>query len=203
MEDRQFVLIVQIVSEKRGNMRRILAVVDVQQLFLSCRDEYGPLARVDYAKLFKSFMTEPGDVVDAVAYVVVSPKHEDAKFLRFLKKQGYRTFRLYAGIDQNNRGGELSNTRIIPRNWTYRMTKELMAWAVGTNYDYFYIVSGSNQFIGPIKAIHSTGKKCTVMSFRSSLPPDFTKSGADDYIFLDTNYLYDEHLYKKPLVEES
>ena len=178
--------------------RRILAVVDVQQLFLSCRDEFGPLARVDYAKLMKSFATEPGDVVDAVAYVVVSPKHEDAKFLRFLKKQGYRTFRLYAGVDQPN---DSSNVRIIPRNWTYRMTKELMAWAVGTNYDYFYIVSGSNQFIGSIKAIHASAKKCTVMSFRSSLPPDYAKSGADEYIFLDQSFLYDEHLYKKPSTE--
>ena len=184
-------------------MRRILAVVDVQQLFLSCRDEYGPLARVDYAKLYKSFITEPGDVVDAVAYVVVSPKHEDAKFLRFLKKVGYRTFRLYAGVDIFNKGNnEVAFTKIIPRNWTYRMTKELMAWSVGNTYDYFYIVSGSNQFIGPIKAIHASDKKCTVMSFRSSLPPDFTKSGADSYVFLDESFLYDEHLYKKPPVEE-
>lgn len=175
-------------------MRRILAVVDVQQLFLSCRDEFGPLARVDYAKLYQSFITEPGDVVDAVAYVVVSPKHEDAKFLRFLKKQGYRTFRMYAGLDQPYDSG---NVRIIPRNWTYRMTKELMAWAVGNTYDHFYIVSGSNQFTGAIKAIHAVGKKCTVMSFRSSLPPEHTKSGADNYIFLDQNFLYDEHLYKK------
>ena len=175
-------------------VRRILAVVDVQQLFLSCRDEYGPLARVDYAKLYQSFVTEPGDVVDAVAYVVVSPKHEDAKFLRFLKKQGYRTFRMYAGIDQPYASG---NIKIIPRNWTYRMTKELISWSAGTNYDYFYIVSGSNQFIGPIKAIHAAGKKCTVMSFRSSLPPDYSKSGADDYVLLDQTFLYDEHLYKK------
>ena len=188
-------------------MSRILAVVDVQQLFLSARDEYGPLARVDYLKLMEAFKdiskrNNPTDlneevVVDAVAYVVVSPKHEDAKFLRFLKKIQYRTFRLYAGIDPNYKDGELSKTRISPRNWTYRMTKELMAWAVGTNYDYFYIVSGSNQFIGPIKAIHASNKKCTVMSFRSSLPPDYAKSGADDYVFLDQNFLYDEHLYKK------
>lgn len=180
-------------------MSRILAVVDVQQLFLAARDEYGPLARVDYVKLMNSFRASPDDIIDAIAYVVVSPKHEDAKFLRFLKKCGYRTFRLYAGLEQNYQSGELSNVRVIPRNWTYKMTKELLVWATGDSYDHFFIVSGSNKFAGAIKAIHSNGKKCTVMSFRSSLSPEYAKIGADNYIFLDDRFLYDEHLYKKPL----
>jgi hypothetical protein len=178
-------------------MSKILAVVDVQQLFLAARDEFGALARVDYVKLMNSFRKSPADVIDAIAYIVVSPNHEDTKFIRFLKKCGYRTFRLPAGLEQNYHEGVLESTRIIPRNCTHRMTKEVQVWAAGTNYEHFIIVSGSNAFIGPIKAIHASGKTCTVMSFRSSLSPDFAKLGADDYVMMDDTFLYDEHLYKK------
>lgn len=181
--------------------RRILAVVDVQQLFLSCRDEFGSLARVDYAKLIKSFKVEPGDEVTAIAYVVASPNHDDSSFVRFLRNQGYRTFRMRAHAATSSMPGE--GAYIVSRSWAYRMSKELLVWAVGSTYSHFFIVSGSNSFIGPIKAIHAEGKTCTVMAFRSSLPEDYTKSGADNYVLLDENYLYDAHLYEKPSTLET
>jgi uncharacterized LabA/DUF88 family protein len=175
-----------------------LAIIDIQQLFLAARDEYGPLARVDFVKLRQLFKQDPADVVDAIAYVIVSPKHEDAAFVRFLKKCGYRVFKKYAEVDykQTVEPYDQSSVRIIPKSWTYRMVKELHAFVLGMNYDHYYIVSGSNQFISSIKAIHEAGKKVTIVAFRSSLAPDFKKTGADEYIFLDKEHLYDENLYK-------
>ena len=188
-------------------MSRVLAVVDVQQLFLAARDEYGPLARVDYVKLRKMFKQDENDVVDAIAYMVVSPKHEDVKFVRFLKKCGYRVFRLYAKIENMGRYGEsLSNTRVVPRTWTFKMVKELHAFVNDANreYDKFYIVSGSNQFTSAINSIHDKNKKVSVVAFRSSLASDYAKTGADEYVILDREYLYDENLYrpKDEVVEE-
>lgn len=180
-------------------MSRVLAVVDIQQLFLAARDEYGPLARVDYVKLRKLFKQDENDVVDAIAYMVVSPKHEDVKFVRFLKKCGYRVFRLYAKVENADRYGDgLSNVRVIPRTWTFKMVKELHAFVNDANrqYDKFYIVSGSNQFVSPINAIHANNKKVSVVAFKSSLSSDFKKTGADEYIILDRDYLYDENLYR-------
>lgn len=181
-------------------MSRVLAVIDIQQLFLAARDEYGPLARVDYVKLRQLFKQDENDVVDAIAYMVVSPKHEDGKFVRFLKKCGYRVFRLYAKVESGDRyDGGLSNVRVIPRTWTFKMVKELHAFVNDENrpYDKFYIVSGSNQFTSTINAIHEKGKKVTVVAFRSSLSNDYTKTGADEYILLNKDYLYDENLYRQ------
>lgn len=190
-------------------MSNVLAVVDVQQLFLAARDENGPLARVDYLKLRRLFedpsnKNDPNDpnekvVVDAIAYMVVSPKHEDVKFVRLLKKMRYRVFRLYAKVENADRYGDgLSNVRVIPRTWTFKMVKELHAFVNDANrqYDKFYIVSGSNQFVSPINAIHANNKKVSVVAFKSSLSSDFKKTGADEYIILDRDYLYDENLYR-------
>lgn len=180
-------------------MSKVLAVIDVQQLFLAARDEYGPLARVDYVKLRQLFKQDENDVVDAIAYMVVSPKHEDVKFVRFLKKCGYRVFRLYAKVENADRyGSGLSNVRVIPRTWTFKMVKELHAFVNDANrqYDKFYIVSGSNQFLSPIHAIHEKGKKVSVVAFKSSLAKDYEKTGADEYVILNNEYLYDENLYR-------
>lgn len=180
-------------------MTKVLAICDVQQLFLAARDEYGPLARVDYVKLRQLFKQDENDVVDAIAYMVVSPKHEDVKFVRFLKKCGYRVFRLYAKVENADRyGSGLSNVRVIPRTWTFKMVKELHAFVNDANrqYDKFYIVSGSNQFLSAIHAIHEKGKKVSVVAFKSSLAKDYEKTGADEYIILNNEYLYDENLYR-------
>lgn len=183
-------------------MKKILAVIDVQQLFLSSRKEYGPLARVDYVALKNMFnpTRDPDVVVDAIAYVVVSPKHEDYKFIRFLKKNGYKVMRQFAGIapsepdDQNQMG-----VKIIPKSWTNKMIRDLHSFISDKVYDDYYIVSGSGGFISTVNAIHAQGQHVTVVGFRSSLQ-HVLLDVADAHIILDKEFLYDENLYKRPYV---
>ena len=43
-------------------MSSILTVVDIQQNFLASRREYGPLARLDFVKLYEKFKKSTEDI---------------------------------------------------------------------------------------------------------------------------------------------
>lgn len=181
-------------------MKKVLAVIDVQQLFLASRKEYGPLARVDYLALHRAFNPthDPDTVIDAIAYVVVSPKHEDYKFIRFLKKVGFKVMRQFAGMAPIDEGSSNEmGVKIIPKSWTHKMIRDLHSFVSDNTYDEYYIVSGSGGFISAVNAIHAQGKKAIVMGFRSSIQGKLIES-ADQTIILDNTILYDENLYKRP-----
>ena len=182
-------------------MRRVLAVIDVQRLFLASRTEYGPLARVDYVALKKLFNPEndPDVIVDAIAYVIVSPQHEDYRFIRFLKKHSYKVMRQFASIDQSSTVND-TGLKIVPKSWTGKMVKDLHSIVLENKYDEYFIVSGSGGFISAVHAIQAQHKPVTVVSFRSSLHQKMAEL-ADVTVVLDNAVLYDENLYKKPETE--
>ena len=168
---------------------RNLVICDVQTLFLASREEYGPLARVDYVKLTELFKSNTTDLVDAVAYVLASPYHDDKRFIRFLKKNGYAVIKKYAQViraEDNEEEVKLKN-----RSWIDSMVWESIKMA--PRYDTITIISGNGLFCSVANAAKQQGKKVHVISFRSSLQ-EHLSSLADEVTYLDNNYLFDPNV---------
>lgn len=175
-------------------MSRVLAIVDIQQLFLASREEFGPLARVDFVKLrglFKSYALQDA-VVDPIAYILSSPFHDDKRFVRFLKKQNYIVMRKPAQLDENKDTNEIGPSKFKNSSWTHTMVWETIKML--PNYTDVFIVSGNGQFLKVVEAAHAQGKKVTVASFRSSLQKQLAEK-ADQVIFLDAEYIYDSSAF--------
>ena len=147
---------------------RNLAIVDVQTLFLASREEYGPLARVDYVKLKTLFKKDNLDISHAVAYILASPYHDDRRFIRFLKKHGYILIRKFAQLDiPRSTSGEEQEIKFKNRSWIDSMVWESIKMI--PRYDHIYIVSGNGQFCSVVDAAHKNHKTVSVVSFRGSL----------------------------------
>jgi uncharacterized LabA/DUF88 family protein len=173
-------------------MSRNLAIVDIQTLFLAAREEYGPLARVDYVKLRHVFKEQDTDITDAVAYILASPYHDDRRFVRFLKKNGYCLMRKFAQLNTPMSTDEEKNVQFKNRSWIDAMVWEAIKMV--PKYDHVYIVSGNGQFCSVASSAKSQGKKVTVVSFRSSLQKQLSEI-ADEVIYLDQAYIFDSSAF--------
>lgn len=175
--------------------RKVLAILDIQQLFLSCREEEGPLARLDFVKLKKLFQTQEDSNVTAIAYVLASPDHDDRNFISFLKKIGYFVFRKRANLEAVKEAKE-GNTSIRKSkySWIDNMVWETLKLI--PTYDEIFIVSGNGRFIPVIKAAKDQLKIAHVVSFRSSLQSELEKV-SDDTIILNKDFLFDPNEVKK------
>jgi len=173
---------------------RVLAIIDIQNLFLSSREQFGPLARVDFVKLKDLFVSEHGEdvIVDKIAYVLSSPYHDGRDFSRFLKKQGYIVFNKMAQLTTSPHDDNIHTTR--SRSWSDNMVWEAMK--ILPNYDEIFIVSGNGGFCSVVRAAKNDNKKVTVVSFRSSLQAQLA-SEADKVVYLDKEYLYDSSSFAK------
>lgn len=172
-------------------MKKILVIVDVQNLFLSAREIYGPLARVDYVKLKDLFVKKEEDVtVDKIAYVLSSPYHDGRNFTRFLKKQGYMVFNKTAQLIKNQQNDSIHTTR--QAGWSENMIWETLKLL--PKYDEVFIVSGNGGFCPVVRKAKLDGKKTTVISFRSSLQSQLATE-ADEVVYFDKEYLYDSSFF--------
>ncbi len=174
-------------------MARNLAICDIQTLFLAAREEYGPLARVDYVKLKTLFKEQDTDIVDAVAYILASPYHDDRRFVRFLKKNGYCLMRKFAQLNTPMSTNEEKNIQFKNRSWIDAMVWEAIKMV--PKYDHVYVVSGNGQFCSVVSAAKALGKKVTVVSFRSSLQKQLAEL-ADEVVYLDQEYIFDSSAFQ-------
>ena len=175
-------------------MARNLAICDIQTLFLAAREEYGPLARVDYVKLRKMFQEQNTDVTDAVAYILASPYHDDRRFVRFLKKNNYCLMRKFAQLNTPMSTREDKDIQFKNRSWIDNMVWEAIKMI--PKYDHVYIVSGNGQFCSVANAAKQQGKKVTVMSFRSSLQKQLSEL-ADEVVYLGQDHIFDSSAFNQ------
>jgi len=175
--------------------KRSLVLVDAQQLFLSCREEYGITSRLDFLKLKDLFRELEGDdsVIDQIIYILSSPLHDDRNFIRFLKKHNYITVRKTAQLNKIGNGAEPG---LKGRNWTESMLWEGLKML--PKYDSIIIVSGNGAFNQLINAAKLNHKRTTVISFKTSLQKGLASS-ADKTIILDNNFIYDSSAFNQGL----
>lgn len=173
-------------------MSRNLAIVDIQTLFLAAREEYGPLARVDYVKLRGLFKEQDNEITDAIAYILASPYHDDRRFVRFLKKNNYILMRKFAQLNTPMTTNEDKNVQFKNRSWIDAMVWEAIKMV--PKYDHVYIVSGNGQFCSVANAAKAQNKKVTVVSFRSSLQKQLSEI-ADEVIYLGQDYIFDSSAF--------
>lgn len=158
-----------------------IAVIDTQQLFLAARREYGPFARIDYVKLKEKIEELAAGDVRIVAYVLMSPLHNADKFIGFLKQHGIAVFRKPAS---RNETGEIEEP-----NWTSTIVLQISS--LMSQYKHLILVSGSGGFFSLIELANKTGKKTTVVSFKSTLNTKI-KDMSNVVILLNDDYLFKE-----------
>jgi len=174
---------------------RTLVIVDVQLLFLSAREEFSSIARIDFIKLKDLFreLEGPEAIIDQIAYILSSPLHDDRKFIKFLKKHNYIPMRKEAQLNKIGNGPQpiLKN-----RSWTESMLWEGLKML--PKYDSIIIVSGNGAFNQLINAAKLNHKRTTVISFKTSLQKGLASS-ADKTIILDNNFIYDSSAFNQGL----
>lgn len=170
--------------------RQNLAIVDVQNLFLAARSEYGSLARLDFVKLKNlicSLVPEDEDL-NIVAYVLVSPHHEDKRFVKFLKNWGFKVLRHYV------KGTTSQALSLANSDYASRMVRESLFLTNQHDGD-IIIVSGNGHFQSLVSNLVSKNKKVSIVAFPSSIQ-DSLKNSATVFISLNNSHLYNENLYK-------
>lgn len=178
---------------------KTLVIVDIQNLFLASRKVFGPLARIDYVKLKELFKDTPEDTVDAIAYILASPYHDDKKFLKFLKKHDYILFRKFAKLANTNDTNEYSNVQFKNRSWTNHMVWESIKML--PNYQKLVIVSGNGAFCSVIEAAKVSNKPTKVVSFDGTLQSELATL-ANSVVLLDKAYIFDSASIKSKYTEE-
>ena len=159
---------------------RVLAAVDVQNLWHACRESYGDFARIDFSKLRERALagTNGGKLI---AYTIDSGK-DNSNFLRMLKANGYMTKVRHMKYDKNK-------GRPFATNWDVGMTIDVLNNI--DEFDMLVLVSGDGDFLNLVEDVQRKGKKVRVIMFPTSLSAKL--KGANE-IF----HLGEEDLYREP-----
>jgi uncharacterized LabA/DUF88 family protein len=181
-------------------VERVYAAVDISNLWHSCRDIFGPTARVNYDHLLKKikssgYKSVPREVT-AVAYAVTAPHRRvseasgrireepsrNTRFLESLKKFGYevkvRVMRYEKGIDK-------------PFHTDWDVGIAVDAITTQNEYDTFILVSGDGDYIPLIQRLQKTSKRVEVYTFERTASQTLY-SVADNVVFLTLEDTYQE-----------
>ena len=171
------------------NIERVFVVIDVNNLWHSCHEEFGPNSRVSYPALRDLIYNQNNDSerdLEINAYSVVVPsKYENEppaniKFLQSLQNLGFnvKTKKLKMfGKTHNN------------PNWDVGITVDAMD-KINT-YDTFILLSGDGDYHLLLEHLKKKGKRIEVYTFRHSASALLNRS-ADAIFYLSENEIFCE-----------
>lgn len=179
---------------------RVYIAVDVNNLWHSCRDIFGPTARVNYDQLLKKIKDGgyKGVIrsVLAVAYTITAPHRRfsdvtgrvreepsrNSRFLESLQKFGYqvktRQMRYEKGVEKP-----------FHTDWDVGIAVDAMS--MFDKYDTFVIVSGDGDYVPLIQQVQQKGKRVEVYTFERTAS-QMLYSVADNVVFLSKEDTYQE-----------
>jgi uncharacterized LabA/DUF88 family protein len=164
--------------------KRYRVAVDIQNLWYSCRYTFGNNFRVDYRALldFVDDIVESDESpIDAVAYLIASPNHDQSSFINTLKMLDFRVKKRNLHYDQDRKHAQ--NT-----NWDVGITAD--AFYKADEYDCFILVSGDGDFTYLVNPLMDFGKEVIVVSFEQALSKSLANS-VDRVYYLGEDSVYD------------
>ena len=166
------------------NLKRYMVAVDIQNLWYSCRYTFGNNYRVDYRALLDfvdDIVDNEDSTVDATAYLIASPNHDQSSFINTLKMLEFRVKKRNLHYDQDRKHAQ--NT-----NWDVGITAD--AFYKADDYDCFILVSGDGDFTYLVDPLMDVGKEVIVVSFEQALSRALANA-VDRVYYLGEEAVYD------------
>lgn len=158
--------------------------VDVQNLWYSCRHNFGNEYRVDYNALLnfvvEQVISDDEASLNSTAYLVVSSNHDQTNFISALRQLNFNIKKRHIYFNKNKSGA--TNT-----DWDVGITAD--AFMQEDEYDTFILVSGDGDFIYLAEPLREIGKEVIVVSFEQSLNRTLA-TGANKVFHLDESIVY-------------
>lgn len=164
---------------------RMYVATDVANLWRSCRDEFGALARVDFQILSEMMrgLRYPNQISQQlVAYIVTDPKQGHHSMSQVLRSFGYqireRFLRHHKGMKKPTRS-----------DWDVGITVDAIDRL--NDYDTFVLCSGDGDFVYLLEYLKVRGKRVVVLTFEKSTALSLYET-ADELHILKGSILYQE-----------
>ena len=156
--------------------KKILALIDAENLYYAPKKIWGPGSKLDYKKLF-NLISKKSHLITAIAYLVADPVVDQNQFIKCLIKIGY-TPKIKTLYSQN---GQIQNS-----NWDEDIIKDGLAMIEDT--DELVMVSGDSDFIPMLKVYKEQHKSISIICFQDNFNPAL-RDYSDSITFLKENIL--------------
>lgn len=168
-----------------SEVERIFSACDVSNIWRGCKDQYGPVARVDFQVL--------GEIIPAsrypacvcqrlVAYLVTNRQKKHQALYAALRGYGYAVKERFMRYDKS--AGKPTRT-----DWDVGITIDAVSCM--HEYDTFVLMSGDGDFSQLLEFLKENGKQTTVLTFAASASRQLYDA-ADQVIFLDESALFQQ-----------
>ena len=163
--------------------KKVLLVVDVQNIFFSARNIYGKGVKIDFGKMldyFKRVFPSNYNIVDKLAFVVSTNLPNSRGFrLALQKRYGFTVFSKTVPADRVTGGSDDPGT-----DWDVGLVLKTAGMMLGEGvenglvYDVLLLASGDGDFVDLVKYLKERrpNVQVEVASFRSSMSNFLIKS---------------------------
>lgn len=146
---------------------RVFVATDVSNLWKTCKEEFGPFARVDFEMLstFVPRLCHSKDVEQRlVAYIVTDPAQRHRAFRKVLRSFGYEVKERFLRHDKIS--GKPTRS-----DWDIGITIDALDQL--DTYDTFVLMSGDGDFSLLLEYLNKKSKRTVVIAFEKSLSNSF------------------------------
>lgn len=165
---------------------RIFACYDIANLWKACRQEFGPLARVDFQALAEIVRSKryPVPVHQRLcAYLVTDPKQKHHGLRYVLRDLGYQ-------VRERHMQHHKALLRPLRTDWDVGITIDAVSQL--DQYDTFVLASGDGDFGLLIDFLKTHGKRIVVLTFASAASKILYNVADELYILTKENIVSKE-----------
>ena len=158
---------------------RAFVAIDVENLWYASREAYGKNYRVDFDKLRRLLIASlpPDTMIEAIAYVVISPTHDNSMFVSMLERLSYVVKKRYMLYSKTNNTSTKTDMDVFIAVDTTRR-------ACFNEFDTFVLVSGDGDYFYLCEEMARLNKNVEVFTF-SNVCSGSLKRVADRVTLLD------------------
>ena len=166
------------------NGKRVFVAIDIENLWYAAREAFGKNYRVDFQRLRKliSEGNPVPSIIEAIAYVVVGPDHDNTAFIGMLERLQYKVKKRYMRYDKIQ--GIASKS-----DWDVGITVDTMRRAMPKEIDKFVLVSGDGDYIFLVEELQGLGIEVEVHTFENVCNEQL-KNMANRLVLLNENVVF-------------
>lgn len=168
---------------------RVFVAIDVENLWYAAREAFGNNFRVNFNELRKllAAVNPPPFHIEAIAYVVISPDHDNTKFLGMLDRLDYKVKKRFMRYNK-------AKDHAIKSDWDVGITVDTMVRSECDDstprIDRFVLVSGDGDYFYLCEELKRRGVEVFVCTFGNVCAKSL-KNVADKIIMLSEQHVFD------------
>ncbi len=142
------------------NEKRVFVAIDIQNLWYAAQESFGKSHRVNFAKLRRAITSNntPPCEIEAIAYVVTAPDHDNQKFIEMLERLKYIVKTRHMGFDK-------ARGIAYKSDWDVGITVDALLRGARGEIDKFILVSGDGDYFYLCEALAEMGVSVDVYTF--------------------------------------